>query len=138
MPRIETSVERQIDRRTFLLASVAVATGAGAETPRLETFTEWLNASRKARTLALQPCVERIRTLDSSIEAWVQVLPQKPTGNGKLFEIPFGAKDIIDKRAKKTVCRRQCPRFLRHRSSLWDSGKTAIRSSVRDSAAQCS
>ena len=102
MPRIETSVERQIDRRTFLLASVAVATGAGAEAPRLETFTEWLNASRKARTLALQPCVERIRTLDSSIEAWVQVLPQKPTGNGKLSEIPFGAKDIIETKGLAT------------------------------------
>ena len=41
-------------------------------------------------------CLERIRTKDSSIHAWVQVLPQKPTGTGELSEIPFGVKDIIE------------------------------------------
>src|SRR6478752_10419020 len=28
--------------------------------------------------------------------AWVQVSPQRPTGRGKLSEIPFGVKDIIE------------------------------------------
>ena len=48
----DTTFERQIDRRAFLLASFAVATGAAAETPRLETFSQWLKVSRKARELA--------------------------------------------------------------------------------------
>jgi Asp-tRNA(Asn)/Glu-tRNA(Gln) amidotransferase A subunit family amidase len=91
-----------IDRRTFLLAGFAVATGAAAEPSRLETFSQWLHASRKARELALQPCVERIRGMDVSIQAWVQVLPQRPTGNGKLSEIPFGVKDIIETRGLAT------------------------------------
>jgi Asp-tRNA(Asn)/Glu-tRNA(Gln) amidotransferase A subunit family amidase len=36
--------------------------------------------------------------MDPSIHAWVQVSRQKPTGHGKLAEIPFGAKDIIETR----------------------------------------
>jgi len=94
--------EHQIDRRTFLLASFAAATTVVAETPRLETFTQWLKASRKARELALQPCVERIRAMDASIQAWVQVLPERPTGTGTLSEIPFGVKDIIETRGLAT------------------------------------
>jgi len=69
---------------------------------RLETLTQWLDASRKTRELALQPCLDRIRDIDSSIHAWVQVLPQRPTGNGKLSEIPFGVKDIIETRGLAT------------------------------------
>jgi len=76
--------------------------GATAQTPRLETLTQWLNASRKTRELALQPCLDRIRAMDLSIHAWVQVAPQRPTGNGKLSEIPFGAKDIIETRGLST------------------------------------
>src|SRR4029077_2061812 len=87
---------------TFLLASFAVATGAAAETPRLETFTQWLHASRKAREAALQPHVERIRAMDASIQAWVEVLPQTPTGNGTLSGIPFGVKDIIETKGLAT------------------------------------
>jgi Asp-tRNA(Asn)/Glu-tRNA(Gln) amidotransferase A subunit family amidase len=40
--------------------------------------------------------------MDSSIHAWVQVSPQKPTGDGKLAGIPFGAKDIIETRGLAT------------------------------------
>ena len=40
--------------------------------------------------------------MDPSIQAWVQVLPQRPTGNGKLSEIPFGAKDIMETRGLAT------------------------------------
>lgn len=86
-----------MDRRTFLLAGfAAIATRGAAETPRLETFSQWVNASRKTRELALQSCLDRIRSMDGSIQAWVQVLPQRPTGNGKLSEIPFGVKDILE------------------------------------------
>ncbi len=95
MACIESTFERWSDRRMFLLGSLAAATVAAAETPRLETFTQWVNASRTTRERALKPCVERIRAMDPSIQAWVQVLPQKPTGSGKLSGIPFGAKDIM-------------------------------------------
>jgi len=47
-----------MDRRTFLLGSLTAATRARAQAPRLETFTQWLNASRKSRADALQPCVD--------------------------------------------------------------------------------
>src|SRR5438046_2097151 len=73
-----------------------------SQNPRLETLTQWLDASRKTRELALQPCLDRIRDMDSSIHAWVQVLPQRPTGKGKLSEIPFGVKDIIETRGLAT------------------------------------
>ena len=73
-----------------------------AERPLLETLTQWLKASRKKRQLALQACLDRIRAMEPSIHAWVQVLPQKPTADGKLSEIPFGAKDIIETRGLAT------------------------------------
>jgi Asp-tRNA(Asn)/Glu-tRNA(Gln) amidotransferase A subunit family amidase len=95
-----------MDRRTFLLAALAAAGGAAmgttTQTPRLETLTQWLDASRKTRQLALQQCLDRIRAIDPSIHAWVQVLPQKSTGRGKLSEIPFGVKDIIETRGLST------------------------------------
>ena len=40
--------------------------------------------------------------MDSSIHAWVQVLPQRPTGAGILSEIPFAAKDIMETRGLST------------------------------------
>jgi Asp-tRNA(Asn)/Glu-tRNA(Gln) amidotransferase A subunit family amidase len=94
--------DAQLDRRSFLLAGLAVAMSPAAQTTRLETFSEWLNASRQNRERALQPCLDRIRAMDSSIHAWVQVLPQRPTGDGMLSEIPFGAKDIMETRGLST------------------------------------
>ena len=96
-----------MDRRTFLAAvSAAAAASAAArtvaQTLRPITLTEWLNASRDARARALQPAVDYIRTADSSIHAWVQLLPQRPTGDGPLAEIPFGAKDIMETRGLST------------------------------------
>lgn len=73
-----------------------------AEIPRLETLTQWLHASPKRRKLELQVCLDCIREMDPSIRAWVQVLPQRPTGSGKLSEIPFGVKDIIETRGLST------------------------------------
>jgi len=95
-----------MDRRTFLFAGFAATVQAArwgrVETPQLETFTQWLDASRKMRQAALRSCLDRIRSMDPSIHAWVQVQPQRPTGNGKLAEIPFGAKDIIETRGLST------------------------------------
>ncbi len=96
-----------VDRRTFLAAVPALAAASAvartvAQSPRLETLTEWMNASRDARARALQPTVDRIRAMDTSIHAWVQVLPQRPTGAGPLDEIPFGAKDIMETRGLST------------------------------------
>jgi len=96
-----------IDRRSFLAAISAAAAGsresaAAAQSSRLETFTQWMNASRRERELALQACLDRIRGLDPSIHAWVQVLPQRPTGDGPLSEIPFAAKDIMETRGLST------------------------------------
>jgi len=96
-----------VDRRTFLAAVPALAAASAvartvAQSPRLETLTEWMNASRDVRARALQPTVDRIRAMDTSIHAWVQVLPQRPTGAGPLDEIPFGAKDIMETRGLST------------------------------------
>src|SRR5688500_18087321 len=93
---IHTNHSAGVDRRTFLIASLALIPSALAQTQRLDTLSQWLAASLQARDAALQPCMDRIRSLDSEIHAWVQVLPQKPTGEGALNGIPFGVKDIIE------------------------------------------
>src|SRR5262249_36537912 len=96
----------KINRRTFLLTGFAAAMGAtmGVTSQKvlLETLTQWFDASRKTRELALQPCLDRIRDMDPSIHAWVQVSPQRPTGQGRLSEIPFGVKDIVETRGLAT------------------------------------
>jgi Asp-tRNA(Asn)/Glu-tRNA(Gln) amidotransferase A subunit family amidase len=47
-------------------------------------------------------CLERVRALEPTIHAWVQVAPQPPTGDGPLAGVPFGAKDIIETRGLAT------------------------------------
>jgi Asp-tRNA(Asn)/Glu-tRNA(Gln) amidotransferase A subunit family amidase len=91
-----------MDRRTFLSGSVAAAIGVGAQRRTLATFTDWLHAPREARAAALQSRLDLIRERDPSIHAWVQVSPQRPTGDGALAEIPFGAKDIMETRGLAT------------------------------------
>jgi Asp-tRNA(Asn)/Glu-tRNA(Gln) amidotransferase A subunit family amidase len=97
-------------RRDFIKTSAVLGAVAGisdfaalsagrlvaAGSARLETLTEWLGADRDARKRGLEVCLQRIRELDASIHAWVQVQPERPTGDGPLSEIPFGAKDIIE------------------------------------------
>ena len=90
------------DRRRLLLAGVAAALPAASAPSRLETLSDWLRAGVKARESGVQSCLERIRATDGSIHAWVQVLPQKPAGSGKLSGIPFGAKDIMETRGLAT------------------------------------
>src|SRR5262245_57049304 len=94
-------------RRDFIKAGIVLGAAAGnsnlfAQASRLETFSDWIQADREARKRGLEQCLERIRELDSSIHAWVQVQPQQPTGDGPLFGIPFGAKDIIETRGMAT------------------------------------
>jgi amidase len=95
-----------VDRRTFLAmvsaGAASGATGMTAQGARLETFTQWMSASREARAAALAATLSHIKSTDSSIHAWVQVLPQRPTGDGPLAEIPFGAKDIMETRGLST------------------------------------
>ena len=59
---------------------------------------EWSRATPAAKKRALESSLERIRRMDPSIRAWVQVLPQPQVGDGPLSGIPFGVKDIIETR----------------------------------------
>ena len=72
------------------------------ESPRLETLIDWLKADRDARKRGVDQCLLRIRELDPSIHAWAHVQPERPTGDGPLSEIPFGAKDIIETQGMAT------------------------------------
>jgi Asp-tRNA(Asn)/Glu-tRNA(Gln) amidotransferase A subunit family amidase len=103
-------------RRQFIKTSAVVSVAAGisefaalpprlpgaVESPRMETFTEWLQADRDTRKRGLEICLQRIRELEPSIHAWVQVKPERPTADGPLSEIPFGAKDIIETQGMAT------------------------------------
>jgi Asp-tRNA(Asn)/Glu-tRNA(Gln) amidotransferase A subunit family amidase len=94
-----------INRRRFLATlSVGLASvpSALAQGPQLETLTQWMNASRRERDVAVQACLDRIRAMDGSIQAWVQVAPQPPLGDGPLAGIPFAAKDIMETRGLST------------------------------------
>jgi Asp-tRNA(Asn)/Glu-tRNA(Gln) amidotransferase A subunit family amidase len=91
-----------VSRRTFLGAAVAIASGARADSPRLETLTQWLGASTAERARGVTACLDRIRELEPSIHAWVQVKPQQHAGHGSLAGIPFGVKDIIETRGLAT------------------------------------
>src|SRR5579862_1845636 len=97
-------------RRDFLKTTALAGAAAGisglaaspprpavaVELPRMETLTEWLQADRASRKRGLEICLQRIGELEPSIHAWVQVQPERPTADGPLAEIPFGAKDIIE------------------------------------------
>src|SRR5262245_36673363 len=92
-------------RRAFLAgfsAAVASARGAWAQSPAIETFTQWLHASKREREDALQACLQRIQALEPRIHAWVQVAAQPALGDGPLAGIPFGAKDIMETRGLST------------------------------------
>jgi Asp-tRNA(Asn)/Glu-tRNA(Gln) amidotransferase A subunit family amidase len=76
------------------LALAASRMSAAKEGP--DSLEEWFRADRETRRKALDVCLERIRRMDPSIRAWVQVLPQPQAGDGALAGIPFGVKDIIE------------------------------------------
>jgi Asp-tRNA(Asn)/Glu-tRNA(Gln) amidotransferase A subunit family amidase len=103
-------------RRDFIKTSAAA--GAAASIPglgvmpsgraaqvksaSLETFSDWIQADRETRKRGLEQCLQRIRELEPSIHAWVQVQPERPTGDGALSEIPFGVKDIVETKGMAT------------------------------------
>lgn len=95
-----------MDRRTFMVAGLAAATypltAQSQSKAQLITLTQWMNATQKEREQGVQGCLDRIREMDLSIQAWVQVSPQKPTGTGRLSGIPFGAKDILETKGLAT------------------------------------
>jgi Asp-tRNA(Asn)/Glu-tRNA(Gln) amidotransferase A subunit family amidase len=92
----------RIDRRTFMFGAFAAGVQTASADTAPKTFSQWLAASAKAREAALASCLDRIRVLDGDIKAWVQVLPQSPTGKGRLLGIPFGVKDIIETKGLAT------------------------------------
>ncbi|MGH9678462.1 MAG: amidase family protein, partial [Candidatus Acidiferrales bacterium] len=83
-------------------ASLPFPLRAAKEKQSLVTFTDWIQADHEARKRGLQDCLRRIRELDPSIHAWVQVKPEQPTGDGPLFRIPFGVKDIVETKGMAT------------------------------------
>jgi Asp-tRNA(Asn)/Glu-tRNA(Gln) amidotransferase A subunit family amidase len=90
-----------VTRRSFILGSL----GAGLLPTKpgpLVTLSDWLNADRTRRRAELPACLERISATDSSIHAWVQVLPQPGSGHGVLADIPFGVKDVIETKGLAT------------------------------------
>ena len=104
---MESQNVRRLSRRTILLAGFAAVAGRGTtcarqQAPVPETLTQWLGASAKMRELALQRCLDRIQTMESSIRAWVQVSPQRNATRGRLSGIPYGVKDIIETRGLAT------------------------------------
>jgi Asp-tRNA(Asn)/Glu-tRNA(Gln) amidotransferase A subunit family amidase len=82
----------------FDLGGTPASAAAEAAAPPTESLRAWLQADHGARKRMLDLCLQRIRELDPSIHAWVQVRPEKPTVDGPLFGIPYGAKDIIETR----------------------------------------
>lgn len=85
-----------------MLAAASPETSVQEQSPRLETFTDWIRADRETRKRALRQCLDHIRQLEPSIHAWVVVQPERPTGDGPLAEIPFGVKDIIETKGMAT------------------------------------
>ena len=62
MACIETGGDLRIDRRTFLLANLALATGVSAKTGRSRPSPNGCLRRRRAREDALPPCIDRIRS----------------------------------------------------------------------------
>lgn len=97
-----TPTVASMDRRTFFLASAALVSGAAGQPKELESFTQWLAESRVSREATLKTWPNRVSRLDRDVQAWVQVSPQKATGDGPLTGIPFGVKDIIETKGLAT------------------------------------
>jgi len=94
-------------RRSFLFEVCAAAAGSATiyaqqQRPIPETLTQWLDAPASMRKVALQRCLDRIQTMEPTIHAWVQVSPQRDTGQGRLSGIPYGVKDIVETKGLAT------------------------------------
>lgn len=94
--------QQEVGRREFVLGSLMLASQRVGRTTQPVTFSEWLAATPHDRDAAVPPLLDRIRALDPQIQAWVQVLPEPPTGAGGLSGIPFGVKDVIETKGLST------------------------------------
>jgi Asp-tRNA(Asn)/Glu-tRNA(Gln) amidotransferase A subunit family amidase len=99
---IKTSVGASLAAGISKLAASPGRVAAAADAARLETLSDWIRADRDTRKQGLAQCLQRIRELDSRTHAWVQVKPERPTGNGPLADIPFGVKDIVETQGMAT------------------------------------
>ena len=118
--------DRMRRRELLSLVGLAAATkGISAVTSPPQSLTDWLRADSKSRKQGLESCLERIREMDPSIHAWVQVLPQPATAAGPLSGIPFAVKDIIE--AQNLVVEYGSPVYKGHQSS----GDAAIVHKIR-------
>jgi Asp-tRNA(Asn)/Glu-tRNA(Gln) amidotransferase A subunit family amidase len=95
-----------VKRREFIAAGFAAAIYMRMPQPKsvdaLSTLTQWMDATQTERVRGVEACLKRIKEMDSSIHAWVQVSPEKPAGTGPLSGIPFGVKDIIETKGLAT------------------------------------
>jgi Asp-tRNA(Asn)/Glu-tRNA(Gln) amidotransferase A subunit family amidase len=92
----------RLHRRNFLLLTAGTTLRA-KPSDRLETLRDWFGADKDTRRRGLEQTLALIKREDASVQAWVQVSPQMPTGEGKLSDIPFGAKDIIETKGLSTA-----------------------------------
>jgi Asp-tRNA(Asn)/Glu-tRNA(Gln) amidotransferase A subunit family amidase len=68
----------------------------------LRQFLAWMESGAKTPAEVLALCLERIRTLDLAILAWVEAAPRETAAGGPLRGVPFGAKDIFETRGMAT------------------------------------
>ena len=93
--KLVTTLLRRRDVLRFLAAGFT-AKELHARANDLTTLEEWLRADVESRKRARESLVRKVRDLDRSIHAWVQIDPQPQTGDGPLSGIPFGVKDVIE------------------------------------------
>jgi amidase len=98
-----------------LMGLTAAGKGISAVTSPLQSLSEWLRADPASRKRGVESCLERIRRMDPSIHAWVQVQPQPSIAEGPLSGIPFAVKDIIE--ARKLVTEYGSPIYKGHQST---------------------
>jgi Asp-tRNA(Asn)/Glu-tRNA(Gln) amidotransferase A subunit family amidase len=99
---IKTSVGASAAAGASAFAALSMGRATAADTPPLETFSDWIRADRDTRKRGLEQCLQRIRELDPTIHAWVQVKVERPIANGPLSDIPFGVKDIVETQGMAT------------------------------------
>lgn len=92
-----------LSRRAFLVSPLLAC-----ENPMVR-LEDWMLMGAPERQRTARDCLRRIRELDSSIHAWVQVNPYSKAVAGPLAGIPFGVKDVIDVRG--LVCELGSPLY---------------------------